>query len=96
MRCSRVLNSPLGQKDTIPTTGRFCLCRRRRRHLHITDVLIGLVEPLGPPSRVKSRLQVDDEGQHVKCENKGDDPLENGGYVGVVSKGSASEDDGED
>lgn len=45
---------------------------------------------------MKSRLQVDDEGQHVKGKNKRDNPLENGGYVGVVSKGSGCEDDGED
>ncbi len=41
-------------------------------------------------------IEVDAEGEDIKGENKGDDPLDNGTAGGVVGEGEGDEGDGED
>lgn len=63
--------------------------------LHLNDVT-RFRKPVIAVLCKNSRVQVYDEGENVKGKDGGNNPFENGGNVGMVGKGCAGKDDGED
>lgn len=55
----------------------------------------GLFEAAARVLCVDGGDEVDEEGEDVKGEDEGDDPLKDGGDVAVVGEGGGGEDDGE-
>lgn len=58
--------------------------------------LLHAVRLVGAVARGHGRVQVDEEGEDVKGENEGDDPLEDGGLVVALLEVGGDEGDGEE